>query len=73
MQLHNQVLNNPHQAAGIMNLMSVQALKDLALDIKAQVNAGLLSDNIASDRLNLITGIILNKECKNVCSDIVCN
>lgn len=69
--IHNQVINNPLKAAGILRLMSVEALKDLSANIKAQVNAGLLSDKVASERLNLITGIILDKECVNICENII--
>lgn len=77
MQIHNQILSNPKKAAGILLLMSTEGLKSLAVDIKAQVGAGLLSDTEASEKLNIISGIILDRECTKVfsegCTDILCN
>jgi hypothetical protein len=60
--LAHQILNNPNINTIILNQMSVKGLKDMAIDIRAEVNAGLLSDTLASDRLNLIAGIMLKKE-----------
>ncbi len=37
-------------------------LRNLAIDIKAQVNMGLMSDNEASEILNKITAAILARE-----------
>jgi hypothetical protein len=58
-------------------MMSTDALNSLAINLRAQVGAGLLSDTIASEKINLIAGIILDRECTKVlsegCTDMLCS
>ena len=61
--IQNQVFRNTDKAVGVLSMMSTQALKSLAIDIKSQVNAGLMSDGEAHEKINLISGVIMNREC----------
>ncbi len=42
--------------------LSVNALKNLVIDIRAQVSAGLMSNKEAHDRINKISAVIMMKE-----------
>lgn len=75
--IQTQLTNNSSKSLALLSMMSSDALSSLALDLKAQVGAGLLSDSIASEKINLIAGIILDRECTKVlsegCTDMLCN
>jgi hypothetical protein len=60
--IQNQVFRNPDNARGVLSLMSNEALKSLAIDLKSQVNAGLMSDREAHEKINIISGIIMTRE-----------
>jgi len=60
--LQYQILADNKTNRKLISLMSAKALKGLAIDIKAEVGAGLLSDNEASESLNIISGVLLERE-----------
>lgn len=66
--IQNQIFRNTDRAIGVLSLMSTEALKSLAIDLKSQVNAGLMSDSEAHEKINLISGILLNRECTDLLS-----
>jgi hypothetical protein len=61
----NQFLNNKN-VVSVLSMMSTEALKHLATDIKAQVHAGLMSDSEAHQKINLISGVLMSRECMNL-------
>jgi hypothetical protein len=66
--IQSQVFSNPTKAVNILSMMSSEALKNLASDIKAQVNSGLMSDSEAHQSINLISGVLMNRECVDLLS-----
>jgi hypothetical protein len=42
--------------------MNIEALKKLTIDIRAQVNAGLMTHKEGHDRLNLVAIVMMTKE-----------
>lgn len=66
--IQNQIFRNTDRAIGVLSLMSTEALKSLAIDLKSQVNAGLMSDGEAHEKINLISGVLMNRECTELLS-----
>lgn len=65
MQLSQHLLSNHRSNVDVFKLMSVEALNGLIIDIKAERDIGLMSDQEASDKLNMVAGIVLEKETIN--------
>lgn len=57
-----------------MNLfeMSLSALRSLEIDIKAQLNSGLMTQSEAQDRLNIISAVILSRQNEGLGDSEVC-
>lgn len=67
--IQNEVFSNKEKATNVLSLMSPEALKQLVVDIRAQVSSGLMSQTEAHDKINLITVLIFKKEMKNFSED----
>jgi hypothetical protein len=60
--LKNQIMNN----LDILSLMSAEALRNLVIDIRAQVNSGLMSNTEAHTAINKISAVIMLKEMNHI-------
>jgi len=66
--IQRQIFHNRDRAISVLSMMSSEALKSLAIDIRAQVNVGLITDGEAHEKINLISGVLLNRECTDLLS-----
>ena len=49
--------------------LSIEALKSLVVDIRAQVSAGLMSHKEAHDKVNCISAVLMSKEMEKYCGN----
>jgi hypothetical protein len=66
--IQNQVFRSRDRAVSVLSMMSSEALKSMAIDIRSQVNAGLMSDGEGHEKINLISGVLMSRECTDLIS-----